>query len=86
MTRPMIVTSYKGATNHRASRAMAHHRRDSEQTYCATVEWEHALSSLANHQAAALKLALKIGFYGGKVKVESVGHDHSHYYFTAVPA
>jgi hypothetical protein len=86
MTRPMIVTSFKGPTNYRPSRAMAHHRRDSEQTYAATVEWEHALSSLANHQNAALKLALKIGFYDGKVKVEAVGHDHSHYYFIAAPA
>jgi hypothetical protein len=86
MTRPMLVTSFKGPTNHRPSRAMAHHRRDNETVYSVAVEWDHSLDSLANHQAAAFKLAHKIGFYDGNVKVEPVGHDHDHYYFTAIPA
>jgi len=87
MTRPILITSYRGATeSHPSSRAMAHHKRDSSRVIVAAVEWDDSLDSLANHQAAAFKLARKIGFYDGNVKVDPVGHDNDHYYFTAIPA
>ncbi len=82
----MIVTSFLGPTNHRPSRVAASHKRDSSETYSSRTEWDHSLDSLGNHKRAAEKLAKIIGFFYGHVKVEAVGHDFSHYYFTAVPA
>jgi hypothetical protein len=86
MTRPMIVTSFLGPTDHRGTRASATHRRDSERIYRAVTDWEHGLDSLSNHRRAAQAVADKIGFYDGAVTVEAVGHDDRHYYFAAVPA
>jgi hypothetical protein len=86
MTSPMIATSFLGPTDHRPPRVTARHERDRSETYSIQTEWDHSLNSEENHRRAAEKLAQKIGFYDGRVKVEAVGHDFSHYYFTAVPA
>jgi hypothetical protein len=82
----MIVTSFLGPTDYLGSRASATHRRDRGRIYRAVTDWEHGLDSLENHKRAAQAVADKIGFYDGAVKVEPVGHDDRHYYFTAVPA
>ena len=54
-----IVTSYHGPRNTRGSRVIARANAGS-----VVVEWDDALSSDGNHQAAAKSLCRKMGWHG----------------------
>jgi hypothetical protein len=84
LTYPVIVTSYKGATDTRGSRIAAVHKRDSEKTYRASIPYPHDFSGAAAHYQAALALAAKLPFYDGAGRVQPFGHDNDHYYFIVV--
>lgn len=56
LTGPAVIARYLGPADHRSSRIVATHKRDSERTIRATVAWDHSLSAEANHRAAALAL------------------------------
>lgn len=84
---PIIVTRYLGPTNHRGSRIIATHKRDSETTYRATIPWQHDLSPEDNHLAAAERLLDGWPQYGDgsgpRFRIGGRGHDHDAYYFLA---
>jgi hypothetical protein len=58
-----IETKYIGPTDHRGARVKA-----SAEAGSVTVPWDHALSSEANHDAAARALILKYGWHGTWVR------------------
>jgi hypothetical protein len=74
---PVIITRYKGPTNHRGSRIVATHKRDSETTYRVTLSWDHALSEEENHRVAA-NACLESWQYLSLVIV-ACGHDANGY-------
>lgn len=57
--RQAITTRYLGPTDHRGARVVA--RCEAGRI---TVPWDHALDIFANHRAAALALARKLGWDG----------------------
>ena len=84
---PVIITRYLGPTNHRGSRVVATHKRDSEKTYRATIDWDHQLDSTANHLAAAEALLLKWPYHHPeqeRFQLAARGHNFDSYYFIAV--
>ena len=87
LTGPVIVTRYLGPTNHRGSRVVATHRRDSSRSSCnpwrKALPWDHALSSEANHQAAAQAL-LDSWPYENSLQIVGRGHDAEAYYWLTV--
>jgi hypothetical protein len=84
LTGPVIITRYLGPTNTRPSRVVATHKRDSSRSGChpwrAVVEWDHALDSTGNHQAAAEKL-LASWPYVTDLQIVGRGHDADAYYW-----
>ena len=80
---PVIITRYLGPTNHRCSRVKATHKRDSEVTWQATMPWDHALNSEANHLAVANKL-LANWITSSDLIIVGRGHDHEAYYWLVV--
>lgn len=84
---PVIITRHLGPTNHRCSRVVATHRRDSSRSNCQpwrkTLAWDHALSSEANHQAAAQAL-LASWPYETDLQIVGRGHDADAYYWLTV--
>jgi hypothetical protein len=58
-----IETKFLGPTNYRDSRVKA-----SAEAGSVTVDWDHALSIEANHDAAARALILKLGWHGTWVR------------------
>lgn len=83
LTGPAIVTRYLGPTDHRPSRIVATHKRDSERTFRATVEWDHSLSAEDNHRAAALACLARAEF-SQPMGLAARGHDHETYVWVAV--
>lgn len=63
-----IVTKNLGPTNSRGSRVKA-----TAQAGSITIAWDHALNSDGNHEAAALALALKLGWLKGDVRLACGG-------------
>lgn len=59
MTYQAISTKFLGPTNYRGSRVRA-----VAQAGSVVVQWDHALNSEQNHDAAAKTLAEKFGWYG----------------------
>ena len=84
---PVIITRYLGPTDHRGSRVVATHRRDSSrstyQPWRKALAWDHALSSEANHQAAAQAL-LESWPYETDLQIVGRGHDADAYYWLTV--
>ncbi len=58
--RQSIVTKYHGPTNTRGSKVIA----TSASGHRLQLEWDDALNSDANHQAAAMALAVKLDWSG----------------------
>ena len=83
LTGPAIVTRYVGPTDHRPSRIVATHKRDSQQTIRATVEWDHAIDADANHRAAALACLARCAF-SQPMALAARGHDHDCYVWIAI--
>ena len=83
LTGPVIITRYLGPTNCRGSRVKATHKRDSEVTWQATVSWDHALDSEANHEAAAQQL-LANWITASDLVLAGRGHDSDAYYWLVV--
>lgn len=83
---PVIITRYLGPTNHKGSRVVATHKRDSEQTWRKCLSWDHALTTEANHAAAAQALLAQWPLGEGQEPFVLVarGHDHDAFYFTAI--
>jgi hypothetical protein len=79
---PVIITRYLGPTDHRDSRVVATHKRDSETTYRKVLSWDHALNSEQNHQAAAEAL-LAAWPYETSLRIGGRGHDADAYYWLA---
>jgi len=77
---PCIVTRYLGPTNHKGSRVVATHKRDNETTWRKVVDWDHALDSSANHEAAAQAL-LDAWPYDTDLEIVCRGHDSDAYYW-----
>lgn len=75
---PVIVTRYKGPTDHRGSRAIASHKRDSQTTIRAAVSWDPALSTEANHEAAARACLARCNF-SEPLHLVARGHDSDSY-------
>lgn len=68
-----IETKYLGPTNNRGARIKA-----SAQAGAVTVSYDHALSVVENHDAAALALAVKLGWRGrwnGGGRANGVGYN-----------
>ena len=82
MQGPLIRTKYLGPTDHRGSRISAVHKRDGEQTWRVTLDWDHRLDGLENAKAAALALCKQWPYEQTMVLV-ACGFDHDHYYFIA---
>lgn len=84
---PVIITRYLGPTDHRGSRVVASHKRDSEKTYRVTWDWDHSLDGPANHLAAAELLLTKWPYLDPEQErfiLAARGHDHDAYYFIAI--
>lgn len=82
LTGPAIITRYLGPTDHRPSRIVATHKRDSQQTIRATVEWDHAINAEANHRAAALACLARCAF-SQSMTLAARGHDQDCYVWIA---
>ena len=82
-TGPVIITRYKGPTDHRPSRIIASHQRDSERTWRKVVEWNHELNSPENHRAAADAL-LNSWPLDSDLVIVGQGFDHGCYYWLVV--
>lgn len=54
-----ITTKYLGPTNQKGARVKA-----AAEAGSTTISWDHGLDTLANHSAAAEKLARKLGWSG----------------------
>lgn len=80
---PVIVTRYKGPTDHRGSRAVASHKRDNETTHRASVSWDPALSAEANHERAARACLAKCDF-SEPLHLVARGHDQDAYHWVFV--
>lgn len=84
---PVIITRYLGPTNQRGSRVVATHRRDSSRSnrhpWRKALSWDDALSSEANHQAAAQAL-LDSWPYETDLRIVGRGHDADAYYWLTV--
>ena len=84
---PVIITRYLGPTERLGSRVVATHRRDSSRSNChpwrKALAWDHALSSEANHQAAAQAL-LDSWPYETDLQIAGRGHDADAYYWLTV--
>ena len=90
-----IKTKFLGPTNHRASRVCATYKRDSEQTYRATVEWDHSIDAEQNHARAAQTLINKLNADRAKYfkaigvsnlcrfEIVATGYDQENYFFLA---
>ena len=85
LTGPVIVTRYLGPTDHRGSRAVATHHRDSEVTWRTVTNWDHTLDSTANHQLAAEQLLSK-WISSDDLVIVGRGHDHNCYYWLVAGA
>lgn len=83
LTGPAIITRYVGPTDHRSSRVIATHKRDSERTVRATVAWDHNRDSEGNHRAAALACLARCEF-SRSLTLAARGHDHDCYLWVAV--
>jgi hypothetical protein len=85
-TGPMIITRYLGPTNCRPARVVATHRRESSRSQChpwrKVLDWDHALNSEQNHQAAAEAL-LAAWPYETSLRISGRGHDADAYYWLA---
>ena len=77
---PVIITKYLGQTDHRDSRIMAIHKRDSGETWRRFVDYDPELSSEANHLAAAEKLLARWP-YVNTLQIVGRGHDAEAYYW-----
>lgn len=83
LTGPAIITRYLGPTDHRpSSRIVATHKRDSQQTIRATIDWNHALNAEANHRAAAMACLARCAF-SQPMALAARGHDHDCYVWIA---
>ena len=90
-----VKTKFLGPTNHRCSRVCATYKRDSEQTYRATVDWDHSCDAEQNHARAAQTLINKLNAdraahmaaigVANEIRFEIVatGFDQENYYFLA---
>ena len=90
-----IKTKFLGPTNHRGSRVCATYKRDSEQTYRATVEWDHSFDAEQNHTRAAQTLINKLNVDRAdhmaaigvaddfRFEIVATGFDQENYYFLA---
>jgi hypothetical protein len=76
---PVIITRYKGPTNHRGSRIVAVHKRDTGLNYRVTLSWDYNLSPEENHRVAADAI-LKVWKFASLVIVAR-GHDADGYYW-----
>lgn len=83
LTGPLITTRYVGPTDHRPSRVVATHKRDSARTVRATVVWDHGQDAEANHRAAALACLARAEF-SQPLTLAARGHDHECYAWVAV--
>jgi hypothetical protein len=79
------MTRYAGPTDHRPSRIIATHKRDSEKTWRVTMPWDHAISPERNHAAAAEALIARY-WPNADLRIAARGHDHDRYAWTAVGA
>ena len=90
-----VKTKFLGPTNHRGSRVCATYKRDSEQTYRATVDWDHSIDAEQNHARAAQTLINKlnadreahmaaIGVTDSvRFEIVATGFDQENYFFLA---
>ena len=85
LTGPAIVTRYLGPTDHRGSRIVATHHRDSQTTWRAVTDWDYSLNATENHQAAAEQLLSK-WVTSDDLVIVGRGHDHKCYYWLVVGA
>ena len=83
LTGPAITTRFCGPTDHRPARVIATHKRDSQQTIRATVEWNHAADAEANHRTAALACLARCAF-SQPMALVARAHDHDCYVWVAV--
>lgn len=83
LTGPIIITRYLGPTNHKGSRIVATHKRDSEQTWRKVIEWDNTHNAEENHQAAAQAL-LDSWPYDTDLVIAGKGHDQDAYYWLVV--
>lgn len=74
---PVIRTRYKGPTNTRGSRVIAEHRRAAGDVLRAVHSWNYALSSDANHLAAAQLLLSRwsCDAHGNGLRIAARGYD-----------
>jgi hypothetical protein len=77
---PVIVTKYKGPTDTENASVIAIHKRDNDETWRHSVEWDDSLSAESNHLAAAQNL-LNSWPYVNKLQIVGRGHDANAYYF-----
>jgi len=80
---PLIRTKFIGPTTHRCSRITASHKRDNDQTWRATLEWDNDLDAMENAKAAALALIETSPMAEWQVQLLAIGYDQDHYYFIA---
>lgn len=85
LTGPAIITRYLGPTDHRPSRVVASHKRDSDRVIRATLAWEHGRDAEQNHRAAALACLARAGFSQHMI-LAARGHDEDCYVWVAVGA
>ena len=77
---PTIVTRYLGPTDHKGSRVVATHKRDSDKTYRVTLSWCHRLDGPQNHREAAEAL-LRRFWPDSDLVICGRGHDHDAYFW-----
>lgn len=80
---PVIITRYIGPTNHRGSRVSASHKRDNETIIRVLIPWDDALSSEANHRAAANACLARCPF-DPDLSIVGRGHDADAYFWFCV--
>ena len=91
-----VKTKFLGPTNYRGSRVCATYKRGSEQTYRATVDWDHRCDAEQNHARAAQTLINKLnadraaqfaesgsGAIAEPFEIVATGFDQENYYFLA---
>lgn len=90
-----IKTKFLGPTNHRGSRVCATYKRSADETYRATVNWDHSIDAEQNHARAAQTLINKLNAdraahlealgISNEIRFEIVatGFDQENYYFLA---
>jgi hypothetical protein len=82
ITGPVIRTRFLGPTNHRGSRVVAEHRRDSLGSWRSIVSYDHGVDAIQNHYRAALDLIESCPMSEWGVQVLAVGVDRDGYFFT----